>query len=214
MTAEKNTFKAEINVKWVKSLSPSYNRTWFSFSYDPRGGFWYQDTNGKKLVRFCTANGDPIEEILIADLVQEPWPINTKYYPSSCITIFENDTNLNAIVSARVKYDPLNLYNNYVLAINLSNNSLLWKVKVDESGDSGNYANGQYTILMDEYRNNHRVVFGTHCDGVIAIGANDLCCFPADTKISTADGTYINKKSASLGFLSFVFNSNMESPIK
>jgi len=162
------------NVKWVKSLSSSYNRTWFSFAYDPRGGFWYLDPKGKKIVRFSTENGNPIEEILIADIVQEPWPINTKYKPSSCITICESDTNLIAIVSARVAYDFLNLYNNYVLAINLSDNSLLWQVEVDESEDSGNFANGQYTILMDEYGKNHRIVFGTRCHGVMAIGTNDL----------------------------------------
>ena len=70
-----------------------------------------------------------------------------------------------------------NLGNSYILAINLSaGNSLLWKVKIDESSllpdpEPLNLADGQYTILMED--NNFRIVFGTYFDGVMAIGGVD-----------------------------------------
>ena len=59
---------------------------------------------------------------------------------------------------------------NWVLAIDLLDNSLLWKVLIEETRPL-NHAGGQYTILMDESGGNPRVVFGKWSAGVMAIGA-------------------------------------------
>ena len=56
--------------KWRIQYPPDYqgfgdsrNSTWYSFSKDPRGGFWYEDLRGKRLVRFDENDGSIIQEI-------------------------------------------------------------------------------------------------------------------------------------------------------
>ena len=170
----------EYNENWAVYYP---NITWFSFTADPRGGIWYLDSNfldpldpynlfaasgGKKLVRFSENNGAIINSIFMDDLVQE----QDGYYPASVMTICDTGNNPILLQSA-VK----NLGNSYILAINLTaGNSLLWKVKIDESSllpdpEPLNLADGQYTILMED--NNFRIVFGTYFDGVMAIGGVD-----------------------------------------
>ncbi len=142
-------------------------QTYASFAIDPRGGFWYIDPFGGKLVHFSTINGSIIEEIIIDDLINE----NGKHLPSSVMTIAGNDTNPVLLVSASALRPVIS--NSYVIAINLeANNSLLWKVKLFEGFFiSMDLAFGQYTILMKD--NRPRVVFGSFRDGVWAIGSED-----------------------------------------
>ncbi|KYK23592.1 hypothetical protein AYK21_02345 [Thermoplasmatales archaeon SG8-52-2] len=139
-------------------------QTYASFAVDPRGGFWYVDPFGGKLVHFSTENGDIIEEIFIDELLDE----NGIHLPSSVMTICGNDTNPIIIVSASALI-PFKS-NSYVIAIDLQeNNSLLWKVKLFEGFVfSFDLAFGQYTILIKD--NNPRVVFGSFRNGIWAIG--------------------------------------------
>jgi outer membrane protein assembly factor BamB len=140
-------------------------QTYASFALDPRGGFWYIDPFGGKLVHFSTENGEIIEEIIIDDLVDE----NGIHLPSSVMTICGNDTNPVLLVSASALI-PFKS-NSYVIAIDLeANNSLLWKVKLFEGFFiSFDIAFGQYTILIKE--NEPRVVFGSFRNGIWAIGS-------------------------------------------
>lgn len=140
-------------------------QTYASYAYDPRGGFWYVDPFGGKLVHFSTEDGSILEEIVIDDLVQE----KGVHIPSSVMTICGNDTNPVLIVSASA-LRPVRA-SSYVIAIDLAaNNSLLWKVKLFGGPLlSIDLAFGQYTILMKNEE--PRVVFGSFRDGVWAIGA-------------------------------------------
>jgi outer membrane protein assembly factor BamB len=140
-------------------------QTYASFAVDPRGGFWYVDPFGGKLVHFSTENGDIIEEILIDKLLDE----NGIHLPSSVMTICGNESNPILIVSASALI-PFKS-NSYVIAIDLQeNNSLLWKVKLFEGFVfTFDLAFGQYTILIKD--NNPRVVFGSFRNGIWAIGS-------------------------------------------
>jgi outer membrane protein assembly factor BamB len=146
-------------------------QTYASFAYDPRGGFWYIDPFGGKLVRFSTDNGDIIEEIMIDNLVDE----KGIHLPSSVMTICGNDTNPILIVSASAIIPFFS--NSYVIAIDLSNNnSLLWKVKLFQGPVfTMDFAFGQYTILIKD--DISRVIFGSFRNGVWAIGTDDKSLF-------------------------------------
>ena len=138
--------------------------TYASFTYDPRGGFWYVDPWGGNVVHFSTEDGSIIEKIVIDDLVQE----EGRQIPSSVMTMCGNDTNPVMIVSA-TSLRPTKV-NSYVIAIDLAhNNSLLWKVQLFKGKlRSIDVAFGEYTILMKN--GEPRVVFGSFFDGVWAIG--------------------------------------------
>jgi len=151
---------------WEEKWRVPYHRiTLASFTYDPRGGFWYVDPFGGMLVRFSTEDGSILEKIIINDLVQE----KGYHLPSSVMTMCGNDTNPVLIVSATA-LRPIKA-NSYVIAIDLAaNNSLLWEVKLFEGPlRSINLAFGEYTILMKN--GEPRVVFGSFGDGVWAIGS-------------------------------------------
>ena len=162
-------------VRYPELLSfPKVSRgiTLFSFSKDPRCGFWYEDLLSRRLVRFCDENGTIIEEILIKDLVKEDE--SRKYMPMSCMTICDKEDPVMLISAISMKYCK------YVMAVNLKEenevnkrNSVLWKVKI--TSDLGlNYAGGQFTILKKgENHSNNRIVFGTYWDGVMAIGSKE-----------------------------------------
>jgi len=142
-------------------------QTYASFAIDPRGGFWYIDPFGGKLVHFSTENGEILEEILIDNLIDE----KGMHLPSSVMTICGNDTNPILLVSASA-IKPF-LSDSYVIAIDLqANNSLLWKIKLFEGlFISFDFAFGQYTILMKD--DNPRVIFGSFRDGIWAVGSKD-----------------------------------------
>ncbi len=64
-------------------------------------------------------------------------------------------------------------YKKYVLAIDLKDNSVIWKVRID-SALNLNYAGGQFTILKkNNDSSKNRIVFGTNWDGVMAIGSEE-----------------------------------------
>lgn len=142
------------------------NRTWFSFSRDPRGGFWYEDTRGKKLIRFKKENGGlHIDDIIFMEKLGIPRSFNM-YKPLSCMTICEMRKPV-MLISA-VSFWP----RQYLLAIDLNDDSVLWRVTIDKAG--WNYAGGQFTILKNKFdpcRN--RIVFGTYWGGVMAIGVKE-----------------------------------------
>jgi len=138
--------------------------TYASFTYDPRGGFWYVDPWGGNVVHFSTKDGSIIEKIVIDNLVKE----EGRQIPSSVMTMCGNDTNPIMIVSA-TSLTPKKA-NSYVIAIDLAhNNSLLWKVQIFKGKlRSIDAALGEYTILMKN--NEPRIVFATFFDGAWAIG--------------------------------------------
>lgn len=159
--------------KWKISYP---NMTWFSFAMDPRGGFWYEDcdqvqlgsnTGGNKLVHFSEENGSIIEEIDIKTLLNDTGKNkDLPVIPSSCMTTCGTATNPIMLISANHQWFH---DGKWVIAINLSdNNSVLWKIKLPFLNPL-NYANGQYTILMEN--NESRILFGTWLGGVMAIGA-------------------------------------------
>ena len=154
---------------YVEKWRTSYPfETYASFTFDPRGGFWYVDPWGGKITRFSMDDGNIMEKIIIDDLVQE----EGRHLPSSVMTMCGNDTNPILILSATA-LRPIKA-NSYVIAIDLAaNNSLLWKVKLF-SGRllSIDLAFGQYTILMKN--GEPRVVFGSFNDGVWAIGTPNI----------------------------------------
>jgi hypothetical protein len=176
--------------RWNKSVD---NYTAFSFSMDPRGGFWYEysgerNYNSGKLVRFSEENGSILEEIngsKLAELVNDSdnETKNELLYPCSAMTICGTSTDPIMIVS--VNHDIV-IPGKWVVAINLSNNkSLLWKAPIKslisninserKSLAHINFAGGQYTILNES--NEYRVLFGTTFGGVMAIGSYPDCWF-------------------------------------
>jgi hypothetical protein len=173
--------------KWKISYP---NITTFSFAKDPRGGFWYEDsdqirswfsnnTGGNKLVRFRENNGSIIEEIDMKTILNDNGPFQNKpVLPCSCMTTCGTDTNPIMLISAN--HHPLTP-GKWVLAINLSNNnSVIWKIPVPAGWlPFFNYAGGQYTILNES--NQYRVLFGTYVGGVMAVGTPPDCWFENTT---------------------------------
>jgi hypothetical protein len=157
-------------LRWKRSYP---NITCFSFSMDPRGGFWYEDLclpfqggGGRKLVHF-NENGTINESIDMETLLDDTGPFkNFPVYPCSCMTVCGTAAHPVMIVSAN--HDFFGVPGRWVVAINLSDNdSLLWKVPII-SPLGFNYAGGQFTILREN--NQSRVLFGTFLGGVMAIG--------------------------------------------
>jgi hypothetical protein len=141
------------------------HRTLFVFSKDPRGGFWYEDLRGKRLVRFAEEDGSIIEEILMKNLVREGLE---EHMPMSCMTICDKKHPIMLISAMSL------LHHQYVIAVDLNaDNSVLWRVKI-QSKYGLNYAGGQFTILKkDTGPCDPRLVFATYYDGVMAIGSTD-----------------------------------------
>lgn len=139
------------------------NRTLFSFSMDPRGGFWVEDTRGKKLVRFIKKDDELLktEEINVNDLVPS---LFGNYRPLSCMTICDENHPV-LLISVITLF-----FGKYVLAVDLENdNEVLWRVKTDDVGI--NYAGGQYSILKkDDDSGNNRMLYGAYWGGVVALG--------------------------------------------
>ena len=164
--------------KWKISYP---NITWFTFTTDPRGGFWYEDcdqvirpnTGGNKLVRFYEENGTIWEEIDMKTLLNDTGENkDLPVIPSSDMTICGTPTNPIMLISAN--HEHFN-EGKWVLAINLSdNNSLIWKISI-ESDLNRNYAHGDYTILTEN--NVSRIVFPTNVGGVMAVGTYPDCWF-------------------------------------
>jgi PKD repeat protein len=163
-------------LRWKVNYS---NITGFSFSMDPRGGFWYNDIGdplhgggGRKLVHF-NENGNIIENISLQTLLDSA----LRVWPMSCMVICGNLTHPIMLISANYnQYLPFT--SSWVVAINLSDdNSLLWKVQMDniKSITHLNYPSGLYTILTEN--NESRVLFGTFLGGVMAIGRFPNCKF-------------------------------------
>ncbi|MFH1100582.1 MAG: hypothetical protein V1726_00900 [Methanobacteriota archaeon] len=146
--------------KWVVSYP---NVTWFSFSMDPRGGFWYEDSTffgGRKLVRFSEEDGSILDEIFIDDLVPYHSPL-WPYYPNSCMTMCGSETNPVLLISANQIVGK-----HYLVAVDLTHgNAVLWRVLISSFL---NFPGGQFTILMNGDAS--RVLFGTYLDGLMAVG--------------------------------------------
>ncbi|VVB60996.1 Uncharacterised protein [uncultured archaeon] len=169
--------------KWKISYD---NITLFSFARDPRGGFWYEDsdqirslfggnTGGNKLVRFYEENGTEIkgQAIDMKTILNDSGSYKDKpVLPCSDMTTCGTETNPIMLISAN---HPLLTEGKWVLAIDLSNNNqLIWKVPIYSWSDF-NYAGGQYTILNES--GHYRVLFGTYVGGVMAIGEYPNCWF-------------------------------------
>jgi hypothetical protein len=152
-------------LRWKRTYP---NITAFSFAMDPRGGFWYNDMGvpfygggGRKLIHFSTEDGHILEELNVSALLHDP----ERVYPVSCMTIAGTVTYPIMIISANhFLFRP----GKYIIAINLSNHEVLWKVPI-KSPMNFNTCNGQYTILNES--GHTRVLFSTMTGGVMAIGS-------------------------------------------
>lgn len=142
--------------KWNVSLS---HMTWFTMTADPRGdSIWFEDTYHRNLTRLSLNNGDIMENISIEKLM------GSGYRPISVMQICD-ETNPKMIVSANYP-----LIACYVICIDLVHqNSLIWMNRVISQWNC-DYAGGQYTILLDNARNNPRIIFGAYWGGVYAFG--------------------------------------------
>jgi hypothetical protein len=144
-----------------------------------------QGGGGRKLVRFSAENGSILEEINVTKLLNDA----ERVYPVSCMTIGGTATHPIMIVSAN---HLLFHHGKWVIAINLTDNRLLWKVPI-ESASNFNFASGQYTILNESYH--YRVLFNAFSGGVMAIGSypnswfDNISFIPWD---SSEGGTKIN----------------------
>ncbi|MBN1637427.1 MAG: PQQ-like beta-propeller repeat protein, partial [Ignavibacteriales bacterium] len=155
--------------KWNISYQ---NITWFTFTKNPRGGFWYEDcdqvrllnnTGGNKLVRFNEENGSIIEEIDMKTILNDTGKNkDLPVLPSSDMTICGTPSYPIMLISANHQWRK---EGKWVMAINLSdNNSVLWKIALNETFLSHmNYANGDYTILTEN--NQSRILFCTWLGG-------------------------------------------------
>jgi hypothetical protein len=142
-----------------KTILPQ--RTMFSFSKDPRGGFWYEDHRGKKLVHFDEKNLHKIEEIPLKNL---PPVLSRLYRPLSDMTICDKKKPVMLISATHM------FYGQHLVALDLENNSVIWSKKIGVF----NYAGGQFTILIKKSKPyNPRVVFGTYWDGIMAFGSKN-----------------------------------------
>ncbi len=156
--------------KWTRNFSNyTGNITWFTFTRDPRGGFWYEDSNlvypnhrktgDDKLFRFREDNGFEIEEINITSTMNKKDKYNNtiKFVPSSDMTICGTPANPIMLITA---YHEKTLYadsEKYVLALNLShNNTPIFKIPIC-SYRNISYAVGDYTILKEN--GEYRIVF-------------------------------------------------------
>ena len=160
-------------LKWKIQCS---GRTWFSFSKDPRGGFWYLDSDwfrplnpGARKAFHYTENGNIIESIFPDALINNGY----QYIPMSVMEICGYNGRLIMILSANYHDALYQVVKNYVIAVDLSSgNTLVWSKQI-ENQSWMNYAGGQYTILMDNNGANPRIVFIKYqggVNGVMAIG--------------------------------------------
>ena len=166
------------------------NVTQFSFSKDPRGGFWYEDTGvtgggkhgGRKLFHF-NENGTLNETIDMKTILNESYSFshNCNVYPCSDLMTCGNATNTILIVSANYWFGNFSegVPGRWVVAINLSDhNKLLWKVPLKTSINTYpriNWVDGGYTILTESSQ--PRLLFPTMIGGVYAIGIYPNCRF-------------------------------------
>ena len=163
------TLKWSVKCQWM---------TWFSFAKDPRGGFWYIESGifgdkGVNLTHHYEENGTIIEKINVSTLINDTGPFqNYMLFPCSDMTTCGTETNPIMLISVNHRqFIP----GKWVVAINLSNNNTpLWKVRLPLLL-TANYANGQYTVLMQD--NQSRILFNTWLGGVMAIGSLSNCSF-------------------------------------
>ncbi len=139
--------------------------TMFSFSKDPRLGFWYEDYRGSRLIHFVKEDHTirQIEEIRIDKLV--PSGVLLGYKPLSCMTICDFSHPVMLISAASL------FPRQYITALDLTaNNSILWQFPMN----GWNYAGGQFTILTkNDNPEDNRILFGSYWDGVIALGSKE-----------------------------------------
>ena len=162
--------------------------TAFSFTKDPRGGFWYLEDGlpvhgwgGENLVRFSEEDGSPLDEIDVSDYFNYLPP---EEYPCSAMTICGNTTNPIMLVS--VNHFAI-LPGKWIVAIDLSNNSLLWKVRINSLLEMNSNI-GQYTILNETDVDISRILFGTwFFGGVMALGPYPDCWFESDPSYTFLD---------------------------
>jgi outer membrane protein assembly factor BamB len=158
----------------TKKWSVKYNfTTWFSFSMDPRDGFWYEESGifgdkGQNVVHFYTENGTVKEKINASTLIHDTgmWK-NFPLIPCSCMTMCGTETNPIMLLSVNHHWS---IPGKWVVAIDLANhNSVLWNFSIVSQIRLCNYANGQYTILVQN--NEPRVLFATWTGGIYAVGS-------------------------------------------
>lgn len=131
-----------------------------SFAQDPRplGGFWVYTRFNPWLLRYEQLGGGIIQGINVDGLIGE---LGT-HVPLSVMTVAGTETEPIMILSATAVYQG----STYIVAINLVNNGLLWKVSIPDIGWPSTA--GQFPIVMQD--GEPRIVFTTYDSGARALG--------------------------------------------
>jgi outer membrane protein assembly factor BamB len=128
---------------------------------DPRGGIWYFALMTSELLRLEESTGQLIQTVDVNSIIDDD---AGTFIPYSVMTISGEDESPVMMVAATLS----NFSKTYVAAIDLANNSLLWKFQVDEGRGFSGMPSGQYSILSD-VNNDPVVVFSTRQNGVWAL---------------------------------------------
>ena len=154
---------------WTKGM-PGHMEA--SFAFDRRGGMWaysignplsdnrwlyrlsMYDTNGDGI-------GDVLEQIDLDELVGE----TGVHVPSSAMTLMGTDSTPVMIVGASSSQEGGGVSSSYVVAVDLSAHSLLWKAQVPDNVSTA----GQFPITTGTY--GPRIFFTNQTNGTWTIGA-------------------------------------------
>jgi hypothetical protein len=127
---------------------------------DPRGGMWYFAYGSTNLQRLSEATGQPLQTINVTTLMN----LGTTYRPRSAMTISGNDAAPVMIVTVANSY----FSRQYVIAIDLSTGTLLWRYRVDEGRGYSAMPWGQFPIVINS-SSEPVVVFSSYQNGVWAL---------------------------------------------
>ncbi|MFH1245721.1 MAG: PQQ-binding-like beta-propeller repeat protein [Candidatus Omnitrophota bacterium] len=149
---DRGTYCEEV---WKADLSSSITA---SFAQDPRGGFWYFPTTSQWLVRRAEENGEILQQLNLSQLLCG----NSYSCGNSIMSIYGDPDYPIMITGASTVLPP----KTYIIAVDLVNETLLWKYLIGKSVSKMTY--GQFPALIKNGR--PRVVFTTNKDGTYCIG--------------------------------------------
>ncbi len=127
---------------------------------DPRGGMWYFPYGSANLLRLSETTGEVLQTINVTTLMN----LGTTYRPRSAMTISGDDNAPVMMVTAANSY----FSRQYVLAIDLSSGTLLWRYRVDEGRGYSAMPWGQFPIVLNS-SGEPLVVFSSYQNGVWAL---------------------------------------------
>ncbi|MBA3944330.1 MAG: PQQ-like beta-propeller repeat protein [Herpetosiphonaceae bacterium] len=128
---------------------------------DPRGGLWIFVPQEPYLIRLDQTTGTELQQLDVGALINE----SVVYWPSSAMSISGTATQPVMIVSTRTATAT----SSYLIAIDLSAGTLLWKFRYDEGKGFDGHSYGQFPIVTSA-TGQPVVVFTTSDNGTWAFG--------------------------------------------